>query len=78
MRKKRESGSILQSVLWEEYDRCKRRIRAWKNALKNPDPELKHWHPSYRKALRLARKDLWMLRRALGFKLLLYRGDDKD
>lgn len=69
-------GSILQEVLLEEYDRCQRAIRAWKAALK--DPEFKHLYPSYRKSLRSARKDLWMLRRALGLKLLFYRGQNKE
>ena len=64
-------ASILQEVLLEEYDRCLSAIRSWKVALK--DPAFKHLYPSYRKSLRSARKDLWMLRRALGLKLLFYR-----
>ena len=54
-----EPGSILQEILLEEHDRRLRAIRSWKAALK--DPEFEHLYPSYRKSLRIARKDLWML-----------------
>lgn len=56
--------SILHDVLVEEYDRCIRQKKIWKDALK--DLSRKEHFQSYRKALRRTKKDLRMLRRALG------------
>lgn len=60
--------SVLEGILLEEYERCIRRKKVWKEALK--DPERQEWRESDRRALRLTKKDMRMLRRALGFRLL--------
>ena len=60
--------SILAELLLEEYERCLRKKEAWKSALK--DDSAKEQWPSYRKALKETEKDIWMLRRTLGFRLL--------
>lgn len=63
--------SILEGVLLEEYERCIRRKKAWKKALK--DPARKELRESDRQSLRTTKRDMWMLRRALGFRLFRYK-----
>lgn len=60
--------SVLEDVLFEEYERSIRQKKAWKKALRNED--MKDQWPSYRQSLKRTKKDLWMLRRALCFRLL--------
>lgn len=57
--------SVLQEVFLEEYDRCYRSKKAYKNDLQE-FPKGSERYLQLKKSIRRANKDMWMLRRALG------------
>lgn len=63
--------SILQEVLIEEYDRCLRRKKLYKEKL-CLYTKGSFDYKRYKKRIHLINADMWAIRRALGFSL--YRG----
>lgn len=62
--------SVLEDVLIEEYDRCRRHKKLRQKALKEHPKGSPDYYPQTKQIIRNINKDMRMLRRALGFRLL--------
>lgn len=56
---------ILEEVLLEEYDRCKRSIKAYSSRLKE-SPKNSTQYNQFKQNIRRVKKDIRMIHRALG------------